>query len=171
MLKPKGRAKQALPSKDIDKFEEIVKKSLELDVNLGFDSCSAPLVLRALDNDLANTMIEPCEAFLFSSYANVKGEFFPCSFCEGEEGWENGIELTSNSNFIDNIWNHPRMVTWREKLIDSSTECNCKHNDLCRSCPVFEITPCKNIHTQKPTERRDWNQESKVAGVLTATCN
>lgn len=147
MLKPKGRACNTLPIKDLSKFQQVIDEALKLNVKIGFDSCSAPSVLRSLHDpqflEICSKLIEPCEAFLFSSYANVRGEFFPCSFCEGQSGWETGLLITPETDFITDIWNHPKIQTWRDNLLKSSSECKCDRKPICRSCPMFDITPCK----------------------------
>lgn len=131
MLKPKGRAKQSrLPTNQ--QFDDVVRYALINGLPIGFDSCSAPSFLNTIkdraDKDKLEIMVEPCEAFLFSSYCNVDGEFFPCSFCEGEEEWEKGLNALEVRDFITDIWNHPRMEEWRSKLLGN-----------CRSCPVFNL--------------------------------
>jgi len=68
-------------------------------------------------------MIEPCESGLFSSYINVDGDFYPCSFMEKMEWsfdvlgempfqfhWENGLE------------------EWRKNLLANK-----------RSCPEYDV--------------------------------
>lgn len=145
MIKPKGRARYLQPIQDVTGYKNLVEAALAFG-RVGFDSCSAPMVLKAIEDnkdlDVIKNLIEPCEAFLFSSYANVNGEFFPCSFCEGEPGWEKGLPAVPGMDFIRDIWYHPRMIEWRYKLINSS-QCKCSLAHLCRSCPIFEITPCK----------------------------
>ena len=77
-------------------------------------------------------MSEPCESTLFSSYFNTKGEFFPCSFIEGTEGWETGIDIVSNgATFLKDLWNEDRTKKFRAKTI-KCRECK-------TSCPVYEI--------------------------------
>ncbi|MHA1989293.1 MAG: radical SAM protein, partial [Promethearchaeota archaeon] len=93
-LKKKGRAKNRYTQLSQEKFNELVNFALSNNVAIGFDSCSAFKFLRSVGNDSKyETYIEPCESSLFSSYFNVKGDFYPCSFMEGEENWEDGIKL------------------------------------------------------------------------------
>lgn len=47
--------------------------------------------------------VEPCEICRFSSYVNVDGEYFPCSFVEGLPGWEHGINVLDIQNEDDFI--------------------------------------------------------------------
>ena len=139
MVKQKGRAKN-IANVSLEQFQELVDKALLNDIPLGFDSCSAPSFLKAtIDHPNFKTFaqfIEPCEAFLFSSYCNVDGEFFPCSFCEGELGWETGIKVDETTDFLKDVWFHPRMLEWREKLLTSSNTCECNIKHICRSCPI-----------------------------------
>lgn len=82
---------------------------------------------------------------MFSLYANVEGEVFPCSFIEGTPGWEEGISIVENDNFIDDIWNSKQMNEWRGDLLESSTGGDCDSCSLtsgCRSCPVYDINLC-----------------------------
>jgi hypothetical protein len=143
MLKPKGRAVGQRPA-TFEQFKSIVDKAMTGKVSIGFDSCSAPSFLKAIkyrpDFESISKYIEPCEAFLFSSYCNVDGEFFPCSFCEGELGWEKGIAIDNNTDFIKDVWNHPRMLGWRKRLISSSQNCVCNLKSMCRSCPIYSET-------------------------------
>jgi hypothetical protein len=149
MMKPKGRAAatQPVPMED---FKKIVNKALSSEIPFGFDSCSAPSFLKAVEGHERFgefiRFIEPCEAFLFSSYCNVDGEFYPCSFCEGETGWETGLPVTGETDFLRDIWNHERMVAWREQLMTNNKGCSCAISGACRSCPVFKnISICKSM--------------------------
>ena len=131
MLKPKGGAKDStLISKE--KFNLLIEKAFRLNSPIGFDSCSAPAFLNSIEahpkREQLEALVEPCEAFLFSSYCNVDGEFFPCSFCEDEQEWEIGLPLTESTNFMEDVWNHERMEQWRNKLIGK-----------CRACPMFDL--------------------------------
>lgn len=149
MMKPKGRAVQASPVA-MEQFKLIVDKALRLEIPFGFDSCSAPSFLKAIEGherfEEFTRFIEPCEAFLFSSYCNVDGEFFPCSFCEGETGWETGLPVTGETDFLPDIWNHERMIEWRSRLTNSSKACSCSVSSVCRSCPVFSsVSICKSM--------------------------
>ena len=136
-LKPKGRAISnnftKLPQ---EKFSKLVNYALDASVGIGFDSCSAQKFLLSVKDDenyeRFETLSEPCESTLFSSYFNTKGEFFPCSFIEGTAGWENGIDIVSNgATFMDDLWNEDRTKEFRIKTI-KCRECK-------TSCPVYEI--------------------------------
>lgn len=129
-LKTKGRGIN-LTSATEEQFNEIVDNAMIGNVPLGFDSCSAPKFEKwAKDNGEEDLLLysEPCESALMSSYVNVEGEFFPCSFVEGTEDWEQGLSVLNCDNFLKDIWFHPRVIEWRKVLLNN-----------CRNCPVFEI--------------------------------
>ena len=129
-LKTKGRGDNLTPT-TYEQFSELISNAMIGDVPLGFDSCSAPkFEAWAKENRREDLLLysEPCESGLMSSYINVDGDFFPCSFTEGTEGWEQGISVLNCEDFLSDIWFHPRTIKWRERLLN---------ND--RHCPVFEI--------------------------------
>ena len=136
-LKKKGRAAiNPYNCLSQDKFDNLVKTARELGVNLGFDTCSGKKSLKSLEADKnAKDSISLCESSRESAYISTDGEYFPCSFTEGTEGWETGInvlECNSTQDFIDKVWNNPRTVEFRNNLIKNV--CN-----GCRSCPIYDI--------------------------------
>lgn len=135
-LKKKGRG-TSHNTLSQDKFTELVKFAHENNIGIGFDSCSSLKALVAYNEigvDVRNYII-PCEASMQSSYINVKGEYFPCSFCEGEPGWESGLSVLSCNNFLDDVWNHPKT-----KLFSDMLNNTCSNNCLnCRNCPMFNV--------------------------------
>lgn len=150
--KPHGRGITRFKSVKVLDYKNIIKYAEEKKVGLGFDSCSAPMYFKAIEDDPQyknKTMYaEPCESGLFSFYMNVDGEYFPCSFAEGEPGWEKGLPYKEFESFM-HIWDHPRILEWRTKLILSSQKAynacgTCKSMSICRSCPLYpEVTKCK----------------------------
>ncbi len=135
-LKPKGRAMRGFSTIDGEAFDRLVARGLgELGV-LGFDSCSTPAFLDWIErSDLKPeqrerimTMVEPCESGLFSLYVDAHGKAYPCSFAEGEPGWEEGIDLVALPPKEDALWQHARLGPWRERLLGG-----------CRRCPLFEL--------------------------------
>ena len=140
--KPKGRNPGMWkPLGAVEEYEELITKCEEAKVNYGFDSCSAPMVLRARPKHYE--FIEPCESGLFSSYISSEADFYPCSFSEGTPGWETGIDVLGTEDFVKDVWMHPRTVAWREGLLASSKGCDCPMKDSCRSCPLYRLTSCK----------------------------
>lgn len=136
-LKQKGRGEDFTVVSD-SQYKTLVDELFSRDIRFGFDSCSANSFMLAIkdrpDYLKLYQMVEPCEAFCFSAYVNVFGELFPCSFIEGESGWESGIDLTQNFDFVKDVWNgDARVLSWRE---DALSKISC---DGCNSCPVFKI--------------------------------
>ena len=130
-LKQKGRGVGFTPLSQ-ERFTKLVDIAMANKVPHGFDSCSAPSFLIAIKDrenykELA-MLCEPCEATLFSSYINTDGEFFSCSFCECQDEWVDGIDVVNCDNFVKDVWMHPRVEEFRDKLIGCS-----------RNCPMFNI--------------------------------
>jgi sulfatase maturation enzyme AslB (radical SAM superfamily) len=148
--KPKGANLGTFSCIDsTDKYEKLVKYCEDNGVAYGFDSCSAPSWFKSIASKPnwkeISQIGEPCESTCISSYINYKGQFFPCSFTEGTKGWEddNGIDVVNCTDFLKDVWFNERVNKFREVLLKSSSDCNCKFNSLCRSCPVYDISPCK----------------------------
>lgn len=135
-LKCKGRGNKFTPLPQ-NKFNKIVNKALLDKINFGFDSCSAPLFLKAVEDHKDfkkyEMMSQACESTLESAYINYKGEYFPCSFCEDEGEWKEGIDVISSEDFIENVWKHPKTNSFRDNLLKNI---NCMG---CRECPMFQI--------------------------------
>ena len=130
-LKQKGRGTGFTPL-SYEEFSKLIRHCLELGINFGMDSCSAGKMLKMIQSDPSLekflTVIEPCESTLMSSYINVDGEFFPCSFTECAEEWQTGIDVVNCDDFVKDVWNHPRTEKFRNNLL------NCK-----RFCPLYNI--------------------------------
>jgi MoaA/NifB/PqqE/SkfB family radical SAM enzyme len=148
--KPKGKNPNVMHHlSSIDKYAELTKELRFQGITYGFDSCAAPLFLKSIRNKKAEAIAmkyaEPCESGIFSSYINVKGDFYPCSFSEGEGSWKEGISVLNCDDFLKDVWFNERVNDWRTALLNSSKNCDCKFSSMCRSCPVFEeINICKN---------------------------
>lgn len=136
-LKPKGRGTSLTCLKDQKKYRRLIYYAFEKGVNIGFDSCSAPLFLKAVedhkDYTLFKTLAEPCESYLFSIYIDVNGYTVPCSFLAGQE---HAINLGIPDLELKDWWLAPTTKAWRERLLQ--TECN-GLVEGCRQCPVFDI--------------------------------
>ncbi len=96
--KPKGKNTNAYHSiQDPQKYQRLIDYCNEKGVKCGFDSCSAPLYFKSIENKenkkTLSMYAEPCESGLFSAYINSYGDFFPCSFSEGEGDWKTGISV------------------------------------------------------------------------------
>ena len=140
-VKPKGRAKGHFHSLNQGEFSQLIKFCMTYNIPHGFDSCSAPKYVQAVVNmDLSDAQkesmlqaAESCESFgMFSAYVNVHGEYFPCSFCEGEVGWETGMNVLECEDFVKDIWFSDKLNKWREMSI-ASMDCH-----GCRKCLVFK---------------------------------
>lgn len=132
-LKQCGRGK-SLNQLSKDKFRSIIDFAMENKISIGFDSCSCHRFLDAVKDypeDLRrhfDSVSEPCESLCFSLYCSVDGKFFPCSFSENIEGWEDGLDLVNCQDFMKDIWYHPKSKEFRKKLLDGN-----------RKCPIYEI--------------------------------
>jgi hypothetical protein len=135
-VKPKGRAKGKYDPLEFDKFEALVRACLAVGIPIGFDSCSAQRFEKMIDSpsfpahihDKLKQLSESCESCCFSSYINQRGEFVPCSFCEGEGEWSEGISVLDKP--FSEVWHHPRVQEWRKRLLDSAV-------GGCRKCLAF----------------------------------
>lgn len=133
-LKKKGRGTSHNPiSQDI--FTRITNYCIDKGISFGFDSCSATKFLKAVEGHPMerqfNIAAEPCESTRFSVYIDSYGDMYPCSFCEGVEGWERGISVDKCHNFIDDVWNDPKTIVFRDKCI------SCLKNG--EACQVYEV--------------------------------
>lgn len=129
-LKRKGRG-ESFHSISQEEFSDLIRRCNEKHIRFGFDSCSAHKFLSAIkgtENEKLNIYCEPCESSLFSAYINARGEYFPCSFTEGTPGWETGLDVLHCNDFITDIWNNPKTLLFREKLLMNN-----------RHCPIYNI--------------------------------
>lgn len=131
-LKQKGRG-EGFTKLSQEDFTKLVQHGMSNDIRLGFDSCGACKFLESIKNDKNYlhfvNMVEPCESGLFSTYINVEGKFFPCSFAEGVDEWKDGIDCTQDEfDFLKDVWFSDKVNKWRDKLL--------KNN---RECPLFDV--------------------------------
>jgi len=129
----------------VDKYRLLMEAAGRANIGIGMDSCSAPMYMKTIleGKENAETLlqhVEPCESGLFSSYINCHGKFFPCSFLEGEGEWADGLDVLACKSF-DAIWNHPKVVAWRNLLI-TPPDCKCSLASTCRVCPVYKELKC-----------------------------
>jgi len=137
-LKQKGNAKTGFTQLPQDKFNDLCKYAISKKIRFGFDSCSSRKYYNYLDSDDSltkefkeqmNQCIEPCESSIYSSYVNVNGDYFPCSFCEGvNDEWKNGLSILECNDFLTDIWNNEKTKNFKKKLLS----CN-------RDCPIYKI--------------------------------
>jgi len=131
-LKTKGRA---IDSKfrclSPERFSYLIKKALEMKINIGFDSCSFPKfkqTVSSMPNEKQLLMMaEGCESFgRFSIYVNVEGKAYPCSFCENTSYCVAGEDILSSS--LMDIWNGKQNADGRKQLDEKDG-----------NCPIFDI--------------------------------
>lgn len=148
-LKQKGRGVGYHPLSQ-EKFDNLLKIAVSNKIGVGFDSCSSykamlafnnPEILEILGTESAEgikSCIIPCESTLESNYINVKGFWYPCSFCEGENDWKEGInvlECTSTSDFLNKVWINKKTEEFRKSLLNTA----CNNSEHCRTCPYYNV--------------------------------
>lgn len=125
MLKPKGK-RNDFHLVSMEKYKQLIDTCLAEGINFGMDSCSACVFDKVTEGRFKD-YIEPCESFgLFSSYFNVDGTYFPCSFCEGEGEWKEG--LTIKDDFLKDVWYNEKVNKYRELSLKS-----------CRNCIMYNL--------------------------------
>ena len=78
-------------------------------------------------------MSESCESTAFSLFINAEGKFFPCSFMDGKDEWQDGIDIATVDDFVKDVWMNPRVKAFREKLMANVD----KYDN--RICPCYEV--------------------------------
>lgn len=130
-LKRKGRG-VTFKQLSEDKFKVLVDKCLQGNIKFGFDSCSYQKFVKSIEgHEMYNQflqMAEPCESARMSAYIDVHGNYYPCSFCEGIG---EGISVVDCNDFLEDIWNSPRNINFRNIGI--------KNMKIKRACQVYEI--------------------------------
>lgn len=129
-IKPKGRACHMDCVVPHEIYTEIVTFCMDNNISFGFDSCSAHPVMEVLKEigkpELCDSA-EPCESGFFSSYINVYGSYWNCSFAEGRTDFIMPI----------NVLNYPSStIWWNSEVLDKVR--NCK-NPACKSCPIYAL--------------------------------
>lgn len=136
-LKPKGK-RNKYRKVTYELFKLLFEYAKAAGVRVGFDSCSAPFFLKAEEDsssfEESKELAECCESDLFSSYINVHGRYFHCSFTEGEDTWE-GIDVLEVNDFLLDVWFSDEATKFRGNLVDQ------EHSiaDDCRLCPIFDL--------------------------------
>jgi radical SAM protein with 4Fe4S-binding SPASM domain len=118
-----------------EEFDLLVLVAQKLNISFGFDSCSAHKFLTSVKEPSKELieLVEPCESTLFSTYVNVDGKAFPCSFADN--GLLQGMQICSNTDFFQDVWQSEEFVEFRSKLMSSK-----QHNEhSCRTCPLYKI--------------------------------
>lgn len=125
-LKQKGRG-VSYHSITQDEFSDIVNTCLNKKIHFGFDSCSASKFLNNIkgkkEYSYMKMFVEKCESSCFSFYINAEGFGFPCSFSEGVGEWKTGLDVAHCDDFIQDIWNNPRLEKFRNTLLSNNRDC------------------------------------------------
>lgn len=141
LLKPKGKRNYLTELQDFTAYNKFVNGALDNKLRIGFDSCTAPSFLKAVQKrpeySQLEQLVEPCESTCFSLYVNVDGRAFPCSFCEEEKNWKEGIDMLTMRNFLEEVWNNKKVCSFRNQLQSSELQTGC------RQCPVFKFELAK----------------------------
>lgn len=121
-LKQKGRGTKFHKLTD-QNFKRIVDTCFLKEISFGFDSCSAVKFLKSVEGrpnyEELYMVSEPCESARFSAYINVHGDYYPCSFCEGQGyEWERGISVVDCDDFMD-IWKCDSNKIFRMNSLDT----------------------------------------------------
>ena len=138
-LKPKGKRNYYHTVKSLATYREMINLAFAKGLNIGFDSCAAPTFLAATKDHPAfamfSQMSESCESNRFSGYANVKGEYWHCSFTEGMPGWA-PINLLEIGDFGREVWSSAEVNKFRAKLLGSE---QLEIAPECYLCPIFDL--------------------------------
>jgi MoaA/NifB/PqqE/SkfB family radical SAM enzyme len=136
LLKPKGSRNHYEQLRSQEKYNELLNFAIDNNVPIGFDSCGAAAFVRGIQGrpnvKQMTDLAEPCESTLFSLYINVRGETFPCSFCEGEKDYK-PINILECEDFLKDVWYAPSVVEFRSRSISS------KDSLGCRNCVAFDL--------------------------------
>lgn len=127
--KPKGNG--CFTNLNFKEFSDLITHCDSLKINYGMDSCSCHMFEKWIKKNNREELLdycEKCESGCFSSYISSDGFYYPCSFCEGEYKWKDGIDILSHKNFRE-IWNGSKNLEFRKKLMENN-----------RKCPIFSIS-------------------------------
>lgn len=139
-LKPKGRGGKLHKISD-ENYKLFIEKLFESGINFGMDSCGSGRLLNYINEnykdktnihghhiDDIKQYITPCESTRESSYINVEGKFFPCSFTEDNDSFKEGIDVTKVKDFVEEVWMCEQTNQWRQNLLSK-----------CNNCPIYKI--------------------------------
>lgn len=134
-LKEKGRSYGKFTKLSQEKFNTLFQYAIDNNIGIGFDSCSAAKAFNFVDKNTKyknfKKYIEPCEATKYSAYINVNSEYFPCSFAEGINNWENGLPIKDVKNFMKDIWFNQKTLDFG-KGVEKCRKCNI-------GCSIYDV--------------------------------
>lgn len=130
-LKTKGRAElNNFKPLSQEKFNSLIEQLFKLKIKFGMDSCNSHKymnflnttnILSEVEKKVQMQFIEPCESFaIFSSYFNVDGLYYPCSFAEG---CMEGVDIFKYNDFVKDVWNGKIMTDLRNKSLSCNRKC------------------------------------------------
>ncbi len=129
-LKQKGRGKNLKRLSDYQ-FNILTQKALDLKQPFGYDSCGGNRFKNFCENNNKTEllqMVTGCESCKQSFYIAADSKGYPCSFTEGEEGWEEGIDMLKINNFKEDVWFNKKIIEFRSKLTNEFSK-----------CPIFNV--------------------------------
>lgn len=135
--KPKGGGKSLTPLSS-HQFSCVATACLQTGIPFGFDSCSAfkfeqyVKSIQNADPEVTKQLLqlaEPCESSCFSSYVNVRGEYWNCSFSEGAEG-VTPVNLLEVEDFGRDLWYKAPVREFRQRVLATRGK---------KSCPVYDL--------------------------------
>lgn len=132
-IKPVGRAARMDTSLSIQEMAQVIEYCDNFNIGYGFDSCSAHNAIEIYKHQKRFDLIkycEPCESSKFSSYINVNGIYWHCSFCENLKGYD-GINVLKYDNF-NTIWLGEEIEKFRNPETRVSKSCQAFDLDLCK---------------------------------------
>jgi len=131
-LKKKGYAKDKFTQLSQDKFKYLVDFAINNNIRIGFDSCGSMKFLNSIkdrkNNKDLETFVEPCEAAIYSSYIDVTGSYYPCSFATNTPDWDEGLSIIECNDFLKDIWFNEKTINFKKRLLDCG-----------RNCPIYNI--------------------------------
>lgn len=131
----------AIDNENINTFAQLVPKSK---VQVGFDSCSVPMVVNLMKDSIDMVSVDTCEGARFSMYISANMVATPCSF-DQRERW--GVDLHQHT--ISQAWNSEQFDDFRRSLRSACPSCTTRHECM-GGCPIRpEIVLC-NLPERKP---------------------
>ncbi len=145
IYKPVGSGDMSRMIKATDpRLQELVGViSLEHGFGIGFDACSAPLLVTS-GGRLDLRTIDTCEGARFSMYITPDMKALPCSF-DQDQRW--AYDLSSGS--IRDAWNSKQFEDFRSKLQEACPACE-NRGECLGGCPIIpDIVLCRRKNTQE----------------------